>query len=72
MKNIIAEVTVTEDGQDTSYSTLCPSGERTHQFLYWLMRDLIHLQRDSLIRIPNTDLTIDRRNVTAVALTLSF
>lgn len=72
MKNIITEVVVTESDADTAYARLTPIGERTDQFLYWLMRELTKMTRDSLLRIRNTDLVIDRRNVTSIVLTLSF
>jgi len=73
MKNIITEVVITENGQDTSYAALCPANETVHQFLHWLVQELIKMSRSQhILRIPNTTLTINRQNVTGMMLTLSF
>jgi len=72
-KNVITEVSVVEDGNTTDYAAECPSNEETHQFLYRLVQDLIQSNRGNpVLKIQNTLLEIDRRDVTSVTLTLSF
>ena len=72
-QNVITEVAVTEDGLETAYAAECPSGERADQFLYKLIQDLISpVRNEPILRIANTSLTIDRRNVTSITLTVSL
>ena len=59
MKNVITELTATEDSQDTSYAALTPTNERADQFLYWLLKELTRPSRGlPIVRIPNTALTL--------------
>lgn len=72
-RNVITEVSVIENGQTKDYAAECPSGEEVDQFLYWLTQQLIQMSRaEPILRIPNTNLTIDRRDVTSITLTISF
>ena len=73
-KNVITELSVTEDGATkANYASECPAGEVAHQFLYELTQKLLRQSRtEPIIRIANTALTIDRRDVTSLTLTLQF
>jgi len=70
-KNVITEVSVVEDGNMTTYAAECPSGAEEHQFLYELVQKIIQQSRaEPIIRIPNTLLAIDRRDVTSMTLSI--
>lgn len=72
-KNVITEVSVTENGNTKLYAAECPANEEEHQFLHKLTQDLIQSNRGNpVLRIQNTLLAIDRRDVSSITLSISL